>query len=97
MPSEALVDFDFAPLIGDGITRTHEDTHGAQHALQLVTTRATGGHTGDVAEEPAKEASKSARTVDCPSCARVVAGRYVLLARCDGQRHLRLDAARECH
>jgi hypothetical protein len=96
VPSEALVDFDFAPLIGDGITRTHEDTHGAQHALQLVTTRATGGHTGDVAEEPAIETSKSTRTVDCPD-ARVVAGRHVLLAHGDGQRHVRLDAACECH
>jgi hypothetical protein len=75
VPSKVLVDFDFLPLIRVGITRTHEDAHSAQHVLQLGTTRATG----DVAEEPAKEASKSTRTVDCP-CARVVAGRHVLLA-----------------
>jgi hypothetical protein len=92
VPSEVLADFDFVPLIGDGITRTHEDAHGAQHVLQLGTTHATG----DVAEEPAMEASKPTRTVDCPH-ARVVAGRHALLARCDGQRQIRLDAARECH
>ena len=98
VPSKVLEDFDFAPFIGDGITRTHEDSHGAQHVLQLATTHATGGHVGDVAEEPAIEASTSPRTVDCPH-ARVVAGRHVLLALacCDGQRQLRLDAAHEHH
>ena len=94
-PRKILVDFDFVPLIGDGITRTHDDTHGGQHVLQLGTTYPTHA-TGDVAEIPAIEASKTTRTVDC-HYARVVAGRHVLLAHCDGQRQTRLDATYEYH